>query len=150
MPVRPATQDDLDSLLMLGRAMRNESVTAFPEIEDARVALQLRLVGEHPDMFMAALAETNGTVTGMVTAMAGDWAFSSQKRALCDMLFVLPQWRNGTTGLRLLRAFIDWKRRIGALVAFAGISTGVHPASTGRLFAHEGFVPAGTLWRMED
>lgn len=147
MIVRSATATDVPALTALGLAMWTESTTAFPPIEPERIEKQLALTMAHPQSFLAALAEDNGEAVGMVTAVAGDYAFSTERRASCDMLFVLPERRGVIAAKLLVRHFEDWAKSIGAKTAIMGISTGVHPARTGELFKRLGYDVMGITYR---
>ncbi len=86
----------------------------------------------------------------MVTAVAGDYAFSSQRRAVSDLLFVLPERRGLVAAKRLIQRFFGWSRKVGAKTAFIGVSTGVFPERTGRFFELMGFRPMGMMYRRDD
>lgn len=148
MIVRNATADDLPALLALGEAMRSEAVTAFPEIEPERVARQLDLTLQMPTTFLCGIAEDREPI-GMVTGVAGDWAFSSRRRALCDMLYVMPGRRGLVAASMLVAHLKSWAGDIGARDVFMGTSTGIDPVRTGRFFERMGFSLFGTMYRME-
>ena len=145
--VRNAVVEDLPVLLGLGRHMRNESIARFPLIDAARVQKQLDMAASMPDVFLVALAEDDGLPVGMVTAVAGDYAFSTERRAVSDLLFVVPERRGSTAAHRLVRWFNAWASGVGAETAIVGLSTGVKPASTGRFLERMGFEPLGMMYR---
>ena len=147
---RDATSDDLDALIALGSRMRAESIEPFPPVEPARVRKQLDIAVAMPGVFLVALAEDDdGSPVGMVTAVAGDWAFSSQLRSVSDLLFVLPERRGLVAAKRLVQRFLDWSDDLGAKTAIIGVSTGVSPERTGRFLELMGFQPMGTTYRKD-
>lgn len=148
MIVRNADGADLPALLALGQAMHAEATTRFPSIDAARVAQQLDLTLKMPGTFLCAVAEDREPV-GMVTGVAGDWAFSARKRALCDMLYVRPDRRGLAAAAMLLVHLRSWAREVGASDVFVGTSTGVDPVRTGRFFERMGFTSFGAMYRME-
>ncbi len=145
--VRNATPDDLWSLVSLGRMMQTESNERFPGVEADRVEKQLVMTIANPDALLCAVAVSEGETIGMVTAVAGDYAFSTEKRTCCDLLFVVPDRRGVIAAKRLVTAFTDWSDGLGAKTNIMGISTGVHPERTGRLFELLGFAPMGMTYR---
>lgn len=147
--VRGAGPDDLDALIELGSRMRAESVESFPSIERECAKKQLDMTVAMPDIFLAAIAENDGTPIGMVTAVAGSYAFSSERRAVSDLLFVLPERRGMVAAKRLVQRFLDWSDSVGAETAIIGISTGVSPERTGQFLELMGFRLMGTTYRRE-
>jgi GNAT superfamily N-acetyltransferase len=94
--------------------------------------------------------ERDGAAVGMLLGIAAPHLFSPQLLASDLALFILPTHRKGRAAVALIRAFEDWARRIGAVEVALGVSTGVHPEATVRLFERLGYVPVsyGTLKRM--
>lgn len=145
--VRDADEGDLGAFLALGEAMLRESVAPFPPIEPGRVAKQLELTMVNPGVLLAALAEAGTQPIGMVTAVAGDYAFSTERRAMCDLLYVVPDRRGALAAVRLVGHFEKWAYLAGAKTAIMGISTGIHPERTGQLFERLGYSVMGTSYR---
>ena len=147
--VRDAAAADLDALVALGLRMRTESVEPFPPVEPERVKKQLDMTLTMPDVFLAALAEDGGYPVGMVTAVAGDYSFSFQRRAVSDLLFVLPECRGLIAAKRLVRRFLNWSDGLGAETAIIGVSTGITPERTGHFLELMGFRPMGMMYRRD-
>lgn len=145
MIVRNARAGDADALIALGRAMRAECLTRFPEVDGGRVRAWLAAAERAPDRLLAAVAEEGGEPVGFVTAVVGEWSFSDERRAACDLLYVRPRSRGGVAAASLVGAFADWAVRNGARTLVMGTTTGVAPERTGRLFERLGFDPVGTL-----
>ena len=147
--IRHASQGDLDNLLSLGERMRTESTVHYPEIERGCAEGFLNASLEMPDRFLVAVAEEDGLV-GMITAVAGPYAFSSEIRSASDLLYVSPEYRGGRTAMRLVQKYKDWSDEIGAVTSIMGISTGVTPEKTGRFFEFMGFSPIGMMYRRDN
>jgi GNAT superfamily N-acetyltransferase len=145
MIVRHARAGDADALIALGRAMREECLARFPEIDAECVRDWLSAAERRPAQLLVAVAEEGGEPVGFVTAVVGDWAFSRERRAACDLLYVRPSSRGGVAASALVGAFADWATRNGARTLVMGTTTGVAPERTGRLFERLGFAPVGTL-----
>ncbi len=145
--VRNAVPDDLWSLVSLGWKMQAESIEPFPAVEADRVEKQLAMTIANPEALLCAVAVSDGETIGMVTAVAGDYAFSTEIRTCCDLLFVVPDRRGLVAAKYLVAAFTDWSDGLGAKTNIMGVSTGVNPERTGRLFELLGFAPMGITYR---
>jgi len=149
MNVRAATLTDFDALIALGHMMHAESTNAFPAIEPERFRTHLMLAQERPDLVLIAVADTGRNVIGMVTAVAGDYVFSRERRAVGDLLFVHPQHRRWSTARALLDRFEAWGKEVGARQALLGSTTGVDPSGFARLLGRHGYTSRGTVYAKE-
>ena len=149
MDIRAASRDDLDDLVRLGRAMRAESTVRFPEIDRDAVELHLDLVEAFPDRMFMAILRADGAAAGFIGGAAGPYAFSRERHACCELLFVLPEYRGRHAGVRLLRAFTGWAAGQGVGAVELGVSTGIAPRRTARLLETMGFAPLGRTYRKE-
>lgn len=149
MEIQNATLDDLDELVRLGRAMRDESTVPFPEIDPAAVAAHLRLAMDNPERLFVAIAHADRRPAGFVSGAIGPYAFSQRQHASSDLLFVLPEFRGRYAGVRLLRALSDWAKTHGAGEIELGLSTGIASDRTEELVERIGFVPLGRTFRKE-
>lgn len=149
MIVRAATMQDFDALIALGRLMHAESRNAFPAIEPERFRSHLALAEARPELVLIAATEVDASVIGMVTAVAGDYVFSRERRAVGDLLFSHPRHRRLGVALALLAHFEDWAQRAGARQALLGSMTGLDAQRFGRLLARRGYAPQGTVYAKE-
>ena len=135
--LRLATLDDIPRMVELGRAMHAESpVFAGMSFDADRLAGTARLAIESPHGF-AAVAEREGVVIGGLMAMATPHYFSRDLVA-CDLaLFIDSQYRGGMAAPRLIGAYAEWARGVGAakilLASMAGINSDVLEALCLRL-----------------
>lgn len=148
MIIRPAVGGDFDCLLSLGEQMHRESLVKFPPVEKEKVAMFLKKSLDYPDMFMVCVAQDNELI-GMITSMLGEYSFCSAKRSVCDMLFVTAERRGALAAKKLILKFVEWSQNVGANEAIMGVSTGIHPERTGRLFEKLGFELIGHSYRMD-
>jgi len=54
-------------------------------------------------------------------------------------VYITPNHRGGTAFLRLVKAFEDWATQMGATEIQLGVSTGIHPQSTVRMYERLGY-----------
>lgn len=149
MEIHPASPDDLDDLVRLGGAMRDESTVRFPEVDPRAIESHLLLAADNPDRMFVAIARVKGAPAGFVSGAVGPYAFSHDLHASSDLLYVLPEYRGRFAGVRLLRAFFRWAGRQGAREVDLGLSTGIAADRTGQLIEKIGFVPLGRTFRKE-
>ena len=150
MMIRSAVMDDIGGIIELAETMRREIVTPFPAIDHERVERQLSLTQAHPDAMMAEVAVgRSGGIAGLITAVMADYAFSFERRAVSDVLYVMPDARGAVMAKRLVARFEKWAARHGARMAWLGVSTGLTPDRTGRLFENFGYRAIGAIYRKE-
>ena len=145
--VRDAESGDLGSLVYLGSRMLAETVAEFPPLDVEHMRGKLDTAVAMPEVFLIALVEDDGVPVGMVTAVAGDYAFSPERRSASDLLFVVPERRGSTAAHRLVKRYLDWSAGLDAKFANIGLSTGVSPESTGRFLERMKFQPMGMMYR---
>lgn len=146
--IRPATHADIHKLLELGEAMHAESRYAAHPWDTLKVGALIRGLIESPDG-LVLVAERDGELVGGFLAMVSLAFYSSVTRIAEDFaLFVHPGKRGGLAGSQLLAAYLDWAQGKGAIPR-AGITTGVAPEQTARLFAAHGFTAVGTIYEYQ-
>ena len=150
MKPRHATQDDLPALVALGRAMHAEAprmhYTHFDENKVRSVLLHAMghgvvLVSEAPDRSL------EGGFVGLLTER-----WYSRDRIFTDLaLFVRQDRRGGITAYRLIREALDWcqAKNLRPMDVQIGVSTGVHPEQTGKLYEALGFRQVGGIYELE-
>lgn len=144
--IRPATHDDIEGLIELGRAMAAESpqFSRMP-YSPSKVRTMLLALIDSPRGFVRVADEGGQLVGVMVGACTEHWACDGL--AAFDLaLFVPTTRRGGMQAARLLRAFADWSRELGAHIATAGISTGINPEQADRLYLGLGFKRLGSVF----
>lgn len=150
MEIFDARVCDLADIVWLGRQMKTESHTDFPHVEPVAIRSHLLLATEKPDRIFVALARIDGRPVGVLNGVIGEYAFSRERRACCDVLYVTAGYRGRHAGARLLRRFDAWAAANGAVSTYLGISTGIAPERTARLLARLGYVSLGQTFRKEN
>lgn len=76
-----------------------------------------------------------GFIAGVVVEQ-----FLSLDLFACDIgVFVLPEFRGGSCFVRLVKTFENWAKEKGAQEIQLGVSTGVHPEQTVRMYERLGY-----------
>lgn len=146
--IRPATVEDIPALLAMGVYAHQEAPQyRIRQYDQAKAAtLFERLIGGDGVVFVS---DIKGIVVGALAGgVSEDW-FGPDKMAYNLALYVDPDWRQGTHAWRLIAAFKHWAKEMGATVIQMGISTGLHPEETGRLYQAAGFTPIGGMYELE-
>lgn len=146
MPIRCATEADIPEILALGAAMHAEA----PEFRDrpfdrAKVAALVRTLMDMDDGLVLVADSVDGIVGGVLAMVADSWC-CADREAHEFAVFVDPIARGRLTGPRLLKAYREWALSRGTAVVHAGITTGVSPEDSARIYASVGFRPAGSLF----
>lgn len=145
MSVRPATLDDMVALLDLAEAMHAEAPQYLGwKFDPEKVERMFRglIVGNG----CLLVSEIDGVVVGGIAGICVEHWFSPEKVATDLALFILRERRNGTTAMRLIAGFVEWAKVVGARRVNLGITTGVHPDSTARLYAAAGLQSSGSIY----
>lgn len=123
--IREATPYDIPRLVALGGQMHAES-PAFQgmRFDAGKLADTIGAAMGSP-MGFVRVAEREGLVIGGMVALAMPHYFSPDIVA-CDLaLFVAPEHRGGMAAARLLAAYRDWGRDLGAVKVQMGVMAGV-------------------------
>lgn len=149
MSVRHATAQDMDRLLELVQVMHAEAVA----LNHAPLALEKVELAFSACMRSGVLivhVDGEGVVDGFFAGIVDERWFS-RARCFFDLgFFVHPDRRGGLAAYRILRMLIDWLKQKGirGRDVVLGVSTGVHPESTGKFFEQLGFVRLGGMYTL--
>jgi len=148
--VRHATAEDMPRLLELGRVMHAESpVLGVFEFDAAKVEQALL---HAMNTAIVLVHVTDGVIDGGFVGVVGERWFS-RRRMFADLaLFVEETKRGGIVAYRLIEEAKSWCQAQGFKPEDVnlGISTGVHPETTGRLYEAAGFELIGGLYRLKE
>lgn len=143
---RTATADDLAAMVDLARAMHHESPRFSPySFLGYRLRTTLEAVLNMGQRGCLLVAEHEGQIVGAFAGVAAEHFACDLLQASDLGLFIAPEHRGGTTAARLIRAYLDWARRIEAEPTI-GINTGVAVERTGLLLQSLGAKNSGTNW----
>ena len=149
--IRPAEHQDLETLIILGYSMHQESSYRGMDFDFEKVALLLdRAIDDDDYLFL--VSEHNGEVIGGFVGIITKQWFGNDLTATDMALFIHPDHRGSTTALRLIRHYIAWAKEQGCRpeAIRIGITTGVDEDKTTLLYQHCGFRHAGNLMALED
>lgn len=143
--IRPATLDDVETLVALGAMMAAESpryrrLRYSPEKVRALVEAVVR--GDSGFMWVA---ETAGEIVGLMLAVATPHWCSDDLVVSELALYMVPQHRGSTNAMRLIRQFLAWAAERGAVLTQAGVSTGLSTEQAARLYEAAGMRRFGVL-----
>lgn len=146
--VRRATPADTETLIVMGRAMHDESprYRAKGFNPDKLRALAAHLNGAHlADNPNAAIfvAETGGELVGMFVAVAAERWFCDERFVTDLAVYVKPEHRGSTAFVRLVTAFEAWAREHGIWDLTPGVSTEINPRQTVCAYERLGYTLSG-------
>jgi GNAT superfamily N-acetyltransferase len=147
--IRPATAEDFNTLLELGRAMHAESWYRYLPFDDVKLhGVFEKLI---TDGYLRIHVAPNGSIDGGMAGYIGEFWFCTEKIASDYALFVRPNHRGSFTAVRLIQDFIEWAKERGAQEVSLAQSTGVMVEQTSRLYLGMGFAYVGGIykWRLE-
>lgn len=143
--IRDATEDDVPTLVELGRLMHAESpVFSRLTFDPERFSVTVRNTIQSPAGF-AKVVETEGQVVGGMLAFVIPH-FCSSDLVACDVgLFMHPDFRGGTGAARLLTLYRAWADEHGAKIIQLGIMTGVQVQRTQAMCERMGWALSGVV-----
>lgn len=143
--IRNATLDDLTALAVIGHAMFSESRYSRYNYNVSKVVgLVARLIQE--DTGIVVVYEKDGQIVGGVMAELGEHYFGECIIAHDYALFVLPEHRGSTIGIRLLKEYVKQATELGAQEVVMANSTGVDVEMFGRLMKLAHFERVGGVY----
>jgi GNAT superfamily N-acetyltransferase len=142
--IRQATADDIQSLVVLGKIMHDETSYKHVEYAPEKVAKTCQLMITNGFLMVA---EKDGEVVGV---MMGDvvtpW-YTDERMGIDYCLYIYPEHRNGLIAVRLIKKFEEWCIAMGATQIRPGVGTGDKNVS--RLYKSLGFNSVGE-WFLKD
>jgi GNAT superfamily N-acetyltransferase len=143
---RLAMPEDADAIVAIARqnAEETKELDRFSERRVREVIDEYLKEGD-PVIYVS---ESRRRVTGVLVAGTGrldyrDGFFVSQ-RVLC----VLPEYRGTRAAVLLVKALIEWAKRLGATDVFGGNDSNLDSERTARFFERFGFDRVGYCMRM--
>lgn len=143
--IRPATVADVTEVVELGVRMHAESprFSRFPYSLEKAVNVAHGVLNNPDGIFFVAQGDTG--LVGMFAGGVTEHAFVDGRFAYDLVIFVAPEHRSGSVFLRLLKAFEDRAKALGADECAPGLSSGVNAERTLQLFSRLGYSTAGYL-----
>lgn len=142
--IRPATSNDIGSLLLLAEQMHAESdYRRFPFAVSKMAALFNGLLAGAGCIFVA---ERDGQVVGLVAGYCEENWFTTARVAGEYGLFVTQAARGASIAAGLMNAFRAWAEGQGADQIVVGVTTGVHTERTAALYERMGFRRSGIVF----
>ncbi|MES2973270.1 MAG: GNAT family N-acetyltransferase [Pseudomonadota bacterium] len=147
MPIRSATLDDIPTMIAIGREMHEESVFSPYSFDIPTLTLLMsRLIkGDHG---IALVEEVDGVVVGGFLGVVWPHFFGPDLQASDLALFIRPEYRGGSAGFRLIRAFITEAKARGAAQVVLANSTGIQPERVAGLFERVGLRQVGYVYSL--
>lgn len=142
--IRPATHDDVSRIVDLGDLMVKESRFSVLEYAALKVDAFIRSLIDGNQFVL--VSEDSGIVNGYFIGMVSEhWA--SRDLISYDLaMFIHPDHRGGISAAKMVKRYLAWAKSKGAKMINIGVSTGVNPEQTGRLYEKIGFNLIGYIY----
>lgn len=132
-------------MLELGRSMHSEAQNyRGVSYNEEKVAAMIKGLMDGDGVVF--LYESGGAVLGGIAGQISEFWFSTERIASDLALFVCPESRSGMIAVKLVLAFQNWARLMGAQYVQMGITTGEESRS-GKLYLSLGFEPSGSIYK---
>jgi len=147
--IRRMVEDDIEALTAIGAAMHLESSYKHTEYS----ADKCKTLGENiisSPHLLGLVSESGGDINGFFIGVISEHYFSEALMSSDLLLYVIPDCRNGLSGARLIKSYIEWAKESGVEPCNIqlGQTAGIDPAIVDRLYKKLGFHPSGTIYKM--
>jgi len=131
-------------MIELGRQMHEASTYAPLKFSPAKCVTMAGSAMNNENLF-AFVAEDEETLElyGMIIGMVYENFFCEGKISGDLLLYVHPDKRGGTIGIRLLKLYEAWAKKQGVILITLGISTGTDIERTAALYEKMGYEKVG-------
>lgn len=146
--IRVATEEDIPRIVELGRMLHSES-DEYRDINYDTDKVTETMRGLLNSSGVIFLYERGGEVLGGIAGGMSEFWFSRERIAGDFSMFVHPEARNGLIAVKLMLAFHNWARLMGAKRVQMGITTGINEEGTARLYQSLGMRHAGRLFNKD-
>ncbi len=147
--IRRMVEDDIEVLTAIGGQMHSESAYGHTEYS----ADKCKALGENiiaSPRLVGLVSEVNEEINGFFIGVVSEHYFSDTLMASDLLLYVVPEYRNGMSGVRLIKSYIEWAKESGVEPCNIQLAqtAGIDPAVVDRLYKKLGFHPSGTIYKM--
>ena len=147
--VRPATRDDILTLVELGRRFHNETIMAsIVAFDETAVTHLISSLIDSPEAHITILERNGARIGGFIGIKAPTW-FNPQV-AMAQQLcwYVAPEYRT-REATRMLHGFRRWARSVGAVWVATGFKSTERYQGMADLLGRNGWVPLEQHWIRE-
>lgn len=147
--IRQAAHADIPAIIEMGRALHAESPRfrgdSFSDVKIANRLRQLLGTAVTRGEGGALIAEDGDRLVGLMAGYVAEEFFGYDRIATDYSLYVVPEYRGGTVGVRLIKAFEEWAWKAGATAIQPGISTEIDADRTRGIYERLGYGMFGYL-----
>ena len=145
--IRPMTAQDIPVLIGMGAAMHGESRYAKLDFDPEKLrGLGETILGD-PDSWLALVAERDSEIIGFCIGYVAPHFFGNDLTSGDLAIYVMPEHRGGTIGARLVKLYTGWCEAKGVKEPLLGVSAGITPERTGRLYERLGYTEKYIIYK---
>lgn len=144
--IRDFTMLDAPKVISLGKQMHEESVYSNLDFDPLRVLELAEQVVNNPQMFMAKVFD-DGEIKGFVAAYVSPHFFGNDLTSGDFAVYVLPEFRKGLIGVKLIKSYIEWCDQKGVKEPLLGVSAGINEEKIGKLYRKLGFTKEYRIYK---
>ena len=141
------TAQDIPVLIGMGEAMHGESRYAKLDFDPGKLSLLGETMLGNPDSWLAVVVERDGEIIGFCCGYVAPHFFGNDLTSGDLAIYVVPRHRGGTIGARLVKLYTDWCEARGVKEPLLGISAGITPQRTGKLYERLGYTDKYIIYK---
>jgi len=145
--IRPMTMQDVPVLIAIGARMHQESTYSNLDYSPKKLMGLAEIITNNPDEYMCAVLEKNKEIIGFCVGFVTPHFFGHDLTSGDLLIYVLPEFRTGIHGVRLVRAYDEWCTEKGVKEPLLGVSAGITPERVGALYERMGYTEKYTIYK---
>lgn len=145
--IRDLRMEDVERCLELGRAMHQESSFRDNDWDESKLWALVHQYDADKQHWCMLVSEVGDEIVGMFVGFAANHYFGNDLISSDLLLYVTPEKRGGTHGVKLIRAYEKWARSVGVREIQLGVSTGITTERTGQLYQALGFTDKSFIFK---
>lgn len=147
---RKATEDDLKRVIRLAFIMHEESpFYSQYEPDFGYIEQVFNHIMEHDQFSVLAFEEDTDRLIGMMFGFISKIPFILHNSANEVVLYVLPEFRDGIVGPKMIKSFENWSKLQGVETVSTGVSAQINSCRVDELYRRMGYESTGSTYRKQ-
>tara|TARA_B110000977_G_C10847845_1_gene404619 strand:- start:131 stop:577 length:447 start_codon:yes stop_codon:yes gene_type:complete len=141
------TAQDIPEVVVLGSDLHKESRYRALDFDPLKLWELGETMLNKPESWLSLVVELDKEIVGFFLGYVVEHFFGHELTAGDLCIYIKPEHRGGMTGARLIKRFDSWCQEKGVKEPLLGVSAGITPERTGRLYERLGYTEKLTVYK---
>ncbi len=142
-----AKEADISNIIILGQRMHAETVYEWIRFDEDIFRKHITDFLKNSSNQRIFVHRKNGQVQGFLFGRVSQYFFSDQKIATEELFFVNPDERSFHVARKLLNAYEEWGKKLGAVECCLAVSSGRKISRIAKLYERVGYSAVGGVFK---